>query len=52
MRVDVIVSVRVLVGMIFRLVVPPLEVVQEPLLQLFLGYSPSEVVSLVGGRPC
>ena len=49
MRVEVIVLVRVLDGIIFTLVVPPLEVAQGPLLALLLGYSPSEVVSLVWG---
>ena len=49
MRIEVIVLVRVLVGMICPLAGTPLEVAHGLLLELLLGYSPSEVVSLVGG---
>ena len=42
----------VLFLMVFRLVGPPLEVAQGELMELLMGYLPSDVVSLVGGRPC
>ena len=50
--VEVIVSGHDLVGMIYPFVGPPSEVAQEMLLELLMGYSTSEVVSLVEGRPC
>ena len=43
------VLVRLMVGIIYLLVGPPSEVAQGTLLELLLGYSPLEVVSLVGG---
>ena len=49
MLVQVVFLVSVLVGIIFFLVGPPSDVAQGPLLELLLEYSPSEVVSLVGG---
>ena len=52
MRVEVIVLVHVMVGMVFPFVGPPSYVAQGKLIALFLGYPPSEVVSLVGGWTC
>ena len=49
MRVEVIILVHVLVGMICHLVIPHSEVAHGRLLGLLMGYSPSEVVSLVCG---
>ena len=45
----VVVLVRVLVGMLFPHVGPPLEVPQGLSLALSIGYAPLEVVSLLGG---
>ena len=47
-HVGLVVLVRVLVGMICPLVVPPSEMAQGPRLELYLGYAPSEMVSLGG----
>ena len=49
MSVEVIVSVRVLVEIICRLVGPPLEVSQGPLLELLLRYSTFEFGITCGG---
>ena len=50
MRIEVIVSLRVLVKIICRLVGPPSEMAHGTVLDLLLEYTPSEEVSLVGGR--
>ena len=52
MHVEVIVLVHVLVGIRCSLVGPPSEVVKGMRLALPIGYATSEVVSLVGRRPC
>ena len=44
MRVEVILLVHVLVGILYHLVDTPSDVEQGPLLELLLGHSPSEVV--------
>ena len=50
MRIEVIVLLHVLVEMICRLVGPPSEMAHGTVLDLLLEYTPSEEVSLVGGR--
>ena len=50
-HVEVVVLVRVLVGMLCTFVGPPSEVAQGPRVSLFMGYAPPEVVSLGGQRP-
>ena len=48
-HIEVVLLLRVLIWMFCPYVVPPLEVLHEPLMELSLGYAPSEMVSLVGG---
>ena len=48
-HIEVVLLLRVLIWMLCPYVVPPLEVLHEPLMELSLGYAPSEMVSRVGG---
>ena len=52
MRVETIILVRALAGIIYPLVIPLSDVAKGPCMVLLLGYEPLDVVSLVGGQPC